>query len=302
MKLRDSGHLCDWAYLQLVDSLATAIYPTFVNERRMLAGFLLGQSGYRIRFGRSNGRLSYAYSTRQVIYGRPYYPEEDGYCFVLDGSEASWWLSDPCPGRPLDLAMEAIPVMGGPTREHSVNAAGVTFDYRIPQALLDFYASYPHTEMVVKANAPFSECFREAAYPALEAALAGKGEVESVNLLLRFVGGVMGYESDRMNWGYEKWNFPEESCFYPRGDCDDHAILFCRLVRELLGLDVLLVECNVDGGPHAAAAVRFNEMQEGDTIQYEGQRYYCCEPTSNRSRAGQRLWKEYEVTKLDLVR
>ena len=302
VQIREKEQLCDWAFLQMVDSLSMAIYPARPCEREMLFGFLLGQAGYQVRFGTSGRTLSCLYNTLQIIYAKSYFPGDgDSYWYTHVPGEGAWSLSDPCPGRSLDLTLKALPEVDGPVRMRHVSTAGVEFDWRIPQALLDFYASYPHTEMAVKADAPVSQAFREAAYPALKAAMAGKGEVESVNLLLRFVWGVMTYRTDRQHWGYEKWCFPEESCFYQVGDCDDHAILFCRLVRDLLGLDVLLVECDVDGGPHAAAAVRFNEALEGDSLSYEGQRYFCCEPTSNHARAGQRIWKKFEVTKIDSV-
>lgn len=298
IQIREENQLCDWAFLQLVDSLSSAIYPARPNEREMLFGFLLGQVGYQVRFGTSGRTLSCLYNTRQIIYAKSYFPGgDDSYWYTHVPGEGAWSLSDPCPGRSLDLTLTALPAMGGPERRRHVSAAGVEFDWSIPQALLDFYSSYPHTEMVVKADAPVGQAFREAAYPALKATLAGKGEVESVNLLLRFVWGVMTYRTDRQYWGYEKWSFPEESCFYQVGDCDDHAILFCRLVRDLLGLDVLLVECETERGPHAAAAVRFNESLEGDSFKYQGQTWYCCEPTSNYARAGQRMWKKYEVTR-----
>ena len=298
IQIREKNQLCDWAFLQLADSLSTAIYPARPNEREMLFGFLLGQAGYQVRFGTSGSTLSCLYNTQQIIYAKSFFRGDgNSYWYTHVPGDGAWSLSDPCPGRPLDLTLTALPAMGGPVRVHHVSSAGVEFDWSISQALLDFYASYPHTEMHIKADAPVGQAFREAAYPALKVALAGNGEVESVNLLLRFVWGVMTYRTDRQHWGYEKWSFPEESCFWQVGDCDDHAILFCRLVRDLLGLDVLLVECETERGPHAAAAVRFNEPLEGDTITCGGQLYYCCEPTSNAARAGQRLWKKYEVTR-----
>ena len=303
MTLREAAGLCDWAYLQMVDSLSFAVYPRLGNERQMLIGYLLGRSGYRIRFGRSDGSLSCVYGADQVIYGRPFFENDGIRYYPLEDAGSSWSLSAPCPGRALNLELDSLPSFpGGDFRERHVSAAGVEFTYRVPQSLLDFYDSYPHTEMHVKADAPVSVHFREAAYPALRTALEGKGQVDAVNFLLQFVWSVMSYKTDGLNWGYEKWNFPEESCYYPYGDCDDHAILFCRLVRDLLGLDVLLVNCDVDQGAHAAAAVRFTEPVDGDYITHEGQKYYCCEPTSNAGRAGDRRWKKYVVTRLDKIR
>ena len=156
--------------------------------------------------------------------------------------------------------------------------------------------------MHIKADAPVSSEVRNTIYPAISSAIDGKGQVEAANTILHFVQGVMEYQTDSRRWGYEKWCFPEESFYYLCGDCDDHAILFSRLIRDLLGLDVLLVECEVNGAPHEATAVRFTESLDGDTILYKGETYYCCEPTSNIGKVGERRWENYVVKHIDKVK
>ena len=303
--IRSREKLCDWAYLQLVDSLSRTIYPHSENEHQLLVGFLLGRSGYNVRFGRSGDWLTCLYGTEQIIYARPY--------FLMDGvsyyrhrpGEESLAISEPVPegSRPLDLRLSSAPkARSGPLLERHIRVGDIEFDYRIPQGLLDFYGRYPHTEMIIKADAPVSASVRECVYPALRSAISGKGEVEAANTLLRFVQGLMDYQTDDKRWGHEKWNFPEESLWYQCGDCDDHAILFARLVRDLLDLDVLLVECKVNGSPHASTAVRFTEALDGDSIQHEGQTYYCCEPSSNVAKVGDRRWEDYVVTRVDKVK
>ena len=214
-------------------------------------------------------------------------------------------MSDSAPEatRPLDLRLTKSPAFAsGLEQARHIETAGIGFDFKIPQSLLDFYASYPHTEMYIKADAPVSEAIRETVYPTLSASISGLGEVDAVNKLLGFVQGLMEYKTDGSRWGYEKWSFPEESFYYLCGDCDDHAILFSRLIRDLVGLDVLLVECEVDGAPHETTAVRLSEPLNGDTIRYQGAVYYCCEPTSNVAKVGERRWKNYVVKRLDKVK
>ena len=306
LAIRERERLCDWAYLQLADSLSATVYPAPSNERELLFGFLLGRAGYAVRFGHSRGQLTCLYGTRQVVYAESYYPKDGAYYYEHRPQEGGLFISEPVPGgtRLLDLAVGRAPSFAdGPLLKRHIDVRGVAFDFSIPASRLDFYASYPHTEMYVKADAPVSAALRESAYPALRAAIEGQGQIEAANTILHFVQGLMTYESDRTHWGFEKWNFPEESFWYLRGDCDDHAILFARLVRDLLGLDVLLVQCEVNGGsPHAATAVRFTEPIDGDTIDYEGVKYWCCEPTSNRSDVGQRRWEDYVVTRIDKVK
>ena len=305
LSIRSRERLGDWAYLQLVDSLSVKVFPFSQNERELLLGFLLGKWGFKVRFGRNEGELICLYGTEQVIYGRPYFPE-DGiryYRHLEGGGPLS--LSDAVPEgtRALDLRLTDAPsISDGMMHERRIDVGDISFDYRISQGLLDFYAGYPHTEMYVKAGAPVSASIRESVYPALQSAVDGMGEVDATRVILRFVQKLMEHRSDDERWGYEKWNFPEESLFYRCGDCDDHAILFSRLVRDLLGLDVLLVSCEVNGSPHATTAVRFSEPPEGGgCILYEGKRYYCCEPSSTTADVGDRCWENYVVKSVDRV-
>lgn len=305
LSIRSRERLGDWAYLQLVDSLSVKVFPFSRNERELLFGFLLGKSGYKMRFGRNEGGLTCLYGTAQVIYGKPYFFEDGIHYYRHREGEGSLSLSDGVPegDRALDLRMTDAPaISGGSVHERRIEVGDISFDYRISQRLLDFYAGYPHTEMYVKAGAPVSTSIRESVYPALQSAIDGLGEVDATRVILRFVQKLMEHRSDDERWGFEKWNFPEESLFYRCGDCDDHTILFARLVRDLLGLDVLLVSCEVNGSPHATTAVRFSEpLEGGDWIQYGGERYYCCEPSSTSADVGDRCWERYVVKSVDRV-
>ena len=63
--------------------------------------------------------------------------------------------------------------------------------------------------------------------------------------------------------------------FYPYCDCEDRSILYSRLVRDLLGLDVILVYYP----GHLATAVKFEEELKGDYIQLGTDKYLVCDPT-----------------------
>ena len=53
------------------------------------------------------------------------------------------------------------------------------------------------------------------------------------------------------------------------------SILFSNLVKDLLGLDAVLL----DYPNHIASAVRFNEDISGDYILLDGKKYLICDPT-----------------------
>ena len=94
-------------------------------------------------------------------------------------------------------------------------------------------------------------------------------------MLLNFVQTAFVYEYDDKVWGGDRAFFAEESLYYPYCDCEDRSILFSRLVRDLLGLKVLLVYYP----GHLATAVCFTDNVTGDYISLNNQKYVVCDPT-----------------------
>lgn len=62
---------------------------------------------------------------------------------------------------------------------------------------------------------------------------------------------------------------------FPYCDCEDRAILFTRLVRDLLGLKAALVYYP----GHLASAICFTEDISGDYIMVDNAKYLICDPT-----------------------
>ena len=75
--------------------------------------------------------------------------------------------------------------------------------------------------------------------------------------------------------GHDRAFFAEETLYYPYCDCEDRAILFTRLVRDLLGLKCILVYYP----GHLASAVCLKQQVNGDYILLDGDVYTICDPT-----------------------
>ena len=110
---------------------------------------------------------------------------------------------------------------------------------------------------------------------ALAPIVEGKSETEAANLLINFVQTGFKYATDQEQFGYEKPFFVEELFYYPYCDCEDRSVLYSYLVRNLLKLDVVLL----DYPNHIATAVCFNENVSGDFVTVEGKKYIVCDPT-----------------------
>ena len=83
------------------------------------------------------------------------------------------------------------------------------------------------------------------------------------------------YGLDNEIWGCERPFFAEETIFYPMSDCEDHAILLTRLVRDLLHLPTAVVYYP----DHLAAAVKVPEQIPGDYLTSNRGDYLVCDPT-----------------------
>ena len=131
------------------------------------------------------------------------------------------------------------------------------------------------TRWAMYANMPMEEELRSNLYPALRMYLLGAEDLQAVNTLLNWVQTAFVYQYDDSVWGGDRAFFPAETLYYPGCDCEDRSILFSRLVRDLLGLDVVLLYYP----GHLAAAVAFKQPVNGDYLVYADKRYTVCDPT-----------------------
>ncbi|NJL15075.1 MAG: hypothetical protein HC913_20120 [Microscillaceae bacterium] len=115
--------------------------------------------------------------------------------------------------------------------------------------------------------------------------LKDKSEEEALNFLLAMVQFGLAYQTDQEQFGQEKPLTSDETLFYPYADCEDRAILFAWLVRDLLGLPVV----GLDYPGHMATAVRLSQPIKGNYCLYQNAQYWVCDPTYLGAVAGQAM-------------
>lgn len=151
--------------------------------------------------------------------------------------------------------------------------------------LVNYFSTYPCVDFAIYGTAPVDSRMIGDLRRQLSPHIAGKPQDEAVNHLLHFVQNAFRYKTDQDQYGYEKWNFAEETLVSAYCDCDDRAIFFAQLVRNLLGLETVLVNYP---GIHLAAAVRFTDgsLTGGTYVTVDGSRFYICDPTYINADAG----------------
>lgn len=282
-KLRGNGLNSDWALFLFVRDVAEKLASG--NESKVLRQFLLNQLGYKARVAivPAERRLALYVPADCQLYGAVFvdvgnvrYYDTDArapYSFLMCEKEA------PAAKKLMVMRMEALPRLGGKaaTTTHTGKglSAALSATASVPQALADFYNRIPQCDFGVYSCSPVNAAFARNVLGALRPAVAGLGKTQAAALLLDYVQSAFDYATDGQQFGYEKPFFVEELFVYPKCDCEDRSVFYRYLVRELLGLDVVLLEYP----NHLATAVRFDSDVKGDYVVVDGQRYAVCDPT-----------------------
>ena len=287
VKNKENFRLCDWAYFELIGTLCKQIYGDS-NEATFLQAFILTQSGYAARLAiDASNKLYVLVGSHYQLYGIRYFSIDGLNFYPLDSPQNGLHI---CSGyfedeQPFTLVIN--PEQGLKQKSSTMNPRksnmNVSASCTINLNTINFYNSYPSgqvnddcgTRWAIYANAPMEECVRQSLYPTLEQAIRGVPEAQAVNKLLNWVQTAFEYEYDDKVWGHDRAFFPSESLYYPYCDCEDRSILFSRIVRDLLGLDVVLLYYP----GHLATAVAFNQDVKGDYIMLKGTKYIVCDPT-----------------------
>ena len=288
LELRKRMQLHDWAYLNMIAAFAEACLGKG-NEARLLTAYIYCQSGYKMRLGITADKVCMLYASEHTIYGRSYF-KVDGemfYPFDDDDERMSICGASFPEERPLSLWITAAQNLAyNGTKKRILQADGyeeMKVETSVNKNLIDFYDSYPSSEVggnfmtrwAMYANAEMEETVKKNLYPALKQILRNYNELEAAERLLNFVQTAFVYEYDDKVWGEDRAFFAEETLYYPYCDCEDRSILFSRLVRDLLRLDVILVYYP----GHLATAVCFNSEVKGDYIMLNDRRFVVCDPT-----------------------
>ncbi len=292
---RDKLRLPDWGYVRFVERMTTEFFPSSrLNEARLMQMYILTQSGYKVRIGRSDTKLVLLLPSKETIFRYLYITIGNRNYYIVDNSPASKSINvfnHEFPNEQefsLRLAKEpALPISMTEARHlKSETDKDLSLSISVNKRLIDFYNDYPLcANWDIYSNASLSSLAKEQLYPVLKKQIEGKDNITAANILLHFVQTAFEYATDEKQFGTERPLFADETLFYPYSDCEDRAILFTILVRDLLGLDVVLL--HYPG--HLATAVCFDSDMQGDYLNIDGRKYIVCDPTFIYANVGQAM-------------
>lgn len=283
---RTKYQLCDWAYVDLLQQVTEKQYGQS-NEAVFMQDYLLTQSGYRVRLGASEKQLYLLIASQYDLYNRSYFMLDGVKFYAVAGKVKGLSVCNAPFENEKTLSMQ----IAQPQKFTNVasdertltSKRGVTAKTKVNKNDINFFDKYPEaciggdgtTKWAVYANTPLSPEIKQSLYPQLKATTDKLGEKEAVGAILNWVQTAFKYEYDDKVWGHDRVFFAEETLYYPACDCEDRSILFSRLVRDILGLDVVLLYYP----GHLATAVHFTQPVKGDYLTYKGKDYVVCDPT-----------------------
>ena len=297
LRARKVNTLCDWSYMKMLEAITQKRYGK-TNEAVLVQAFLMTQSGYRIRLGMGNDKLYMLVASLYDIFDFRYFLLDDTkYYNVSDERTSRMFISQAKfdKEQSISLQIKELPQLNSePTAKRTLTSEkGLSSVVSLNQNMIDFFHAYPQacyngnqsTRWVAYANTPLEEEVRSMLYPPLQRAIHGMSEREAAALLLNWVQTAFEYELDDKVWGSDRAFFAQETLFYPFCDCEDRSILFSRLVRDLIGLEVVFIYYP----GHLATAVAFNEDGAGDYVNYKGKKYIICDPTYIHANIGRTM-------------
>ena len=286
LAMRKNLSLCDWGYVEMLQAISEKRYGK-TNEAVFMQAFLLSQSGYKIRLATDNSKLYVLVASQYNIFSIPYYEISGTKFYPLNCTSKQLYICRASFDKEKAISLQLSKEQNLDTEltnpRKLTSKYGVTVHVAVNKNTIDFFNHYPSayigndvtTKWVVYANTPLDKSIKNTLYPALKKQIAGLNERDAVNKILNFVQTAFVYEYDDKVWGGDRAFFAAETLYYPYADCEDRSILFSRLVRDIVGLDVVLLYYP----GHLATAVAFNQDVQGDYLTYKNRKFIVCDPT-----------------------
>lgn len=277
----------DWGYYELIHKISSALLKN-ENDQSLFTFFMLSHLNYDIKVGKRNDQFILLMPFENEVYKKGFTTINDRNYYIMgDDSEGSIYTfkqSFSESNKPFDLNVIAPIRLGKEydTKDIYIKKYDTTIKVDINKNVVAYNNEVPMSELSVFFGASMDPKTEATLLKPLSKLIENKNELEAVNIILDFVQNSFEYKTDRDQFGYEKFFYPEDIFYYKYSDCEDRAILFSHLVTKLLHLEVVGLEYKT----HVAAAVKFNANINGDAYMVNDKKFTVCDPTYLGASAG----------------
>ncbi len=278
-------HLGDWCTFKAVESYAQQWANGNRHAERVMMQYLMLSMGYDVRLAIADNSLYLLLPIEQKVYSNSYIPIDEMKYYIYPSTipansriySCSIPSDEEC-GRQLNLIINPAYLLPENQHHFMISYGGLTAEGSVNKNVIALQQEYPSMDIYCYASSVADDKVRKKVVSQLKTQVAGMTETEAANALLHFVQRGFEYQTDGQQFGegVEKSFFFDETLYFPYCDCEDRSIFYAYLVREILGLDVLLI-----GYPgHECTAVALSVPPPSYTgFAYKGKKYYICDPT-----------------------
>jgi len=282
-RISQKMNLNDWGIYLLVSKISNMTYSDQENSK-LLSWFIFNKLGYAVKIGLQNRHVVLMHHSKKTIYSTPNYDFNNKKYYVIanyakgsPGRIFSYKQDYPGSTKELDLSLKTLPNLEADIKNKSLSFSYFGQEYDIEfsynKNLIDFMASYPQADYETFFNAPIDDITYRDLAKSLKRHIDGKKASEAMNFVLNFVQKSFVYEQDNQQFGREKVMFAQETLYFDKSDCEDRAVLFSYLIKELFGVSVLGVKYE----DHMATAVYV--PIEGDKVMVQSKKFVIADPT-----------------------
>ena len=298
-KVSKDMNLNDWGIYLLVFKISDNIFTESDNSK-LMSWFIFNKLGYAVKVGLANKHIVLMHYSKKTIYSTPNYSFGKKKYYVVAnyakgsvGRLFSYRQDYPGATKALDLSLDTLPKFEDNTKTKTLSFKQYGKTYTVPFAynknLIDFMATYPQADYETFFNAPLAnDTYRDIA-TGLKKYIDGEKASSAMNFVLNFVQKSFKYERDNQQFGREKVMFAEETLYFDKSDCEDRAILFSYLMKELFHVPVVGVKYK----DHMATALYV--PIKGDKVIKNSKKYVVADPTYINANIGMSMPKYRSV-------
>jgi hypothetical protein len=281
--------LNDWLYYELLRKSVDLIYEREGPLKKEISlWFLLTKSGYDTRLSYVDNQVYiYAWS-EEDIFETPMIRDENRRFINLSsinqakGSSSQLKLLLYRPGseqgQPFSFKLTELPSLRPQIANRSlsfkINDRNFNMEVEVDKTIFEVMKNYPSIAEDAYFEVPMSEITYKSLIPRLKFMVKNLNNREALQILVAFTRTAFEYKDDQEVFGRSRPMIAEELLHYPYSDCEDRSALFYYLVKEILGLPMLIVAYP----DHLTIAVAEDQI-EGLAIEHAGQQYFICDPT-----------------------
>lgn len=290
--------LNDWHAIELIRAYSDEILKNGTStDRIVLQHYLITNYGFDVRIAKNDKQLTLLIPFKQKMYNRSYL-NINGVCYYIfydnlltTEYSSNYFSSCDIPdnidkGQFVDLVYNtrSMSFSNGNNKKRTLTDGNLYVTCSVNIGAMELLRHYPQMDIPYYAASNVIPPIHQEILNQLRPQVMNMDKRTAANALLHFVQYAFEYATDGEQHGYEKAYFIEENFYYSKNDCEDRSIFYAFLVRNLLNLNVHLVQFP----GHECTAINFpDNSTNGDGYIYNGKKYTICDPTYIGASIGQ---------------